>query len=213
LSKINLGQFDKGYFLNHSGIFRPFKNAISPVACCDMKIIHANSPRQIDEIRSLFREYESFLDVDLSFQQFESELESLPGKYAPPSGVLLLGSNGQEALGCGALRRFGPTHEHTCEMKRLYVRPKARGLGLGKKIASQLIQEAVCLGYCSIVLDTLYKLEAAIKLYKSLGFVRTGPYYDNPLSGVIYWKLDLRERQANKHLSVTCLCEKTWARL
>jgi GNAT superfamily N-acetyltransferase len=103
--------------------------------------------------------------VDLSFQQFESELKSLPGKYAPPSGVLLLAINGQKTLGCGALRRSGPIEKHTCEMKRLYVRPEARGLGLGKQIASQLIQEAVRLGYCSMVLDTLDKLKAAIYLY------------------------------------------------
>ncbi|MFO8085396.1 MAG: hypothetical protein R6U27_13875 [Desulfobacterales bacterium] len=98
------------------------KMAISSVTCSNMEIVHANSSLEIDEIRRLFREYESFLDVDLSFQQFESELESLPGKYAPPKGVLLLASNGQEALGCGALRRFGPILEHSCEMKRLYVR-------------------------------------------------------------------------------------------
>lgn len=163
-----------------------------------MDIIHAISPREIDNIRKLFREYESFLDVDLSFQQFESELASLPGKYAPPSGVLLLARNGEEALGCGALRRFGPIQEHICEMKRLYVRSKARGLGTGKQIVCKLIQEAVCLGYFSMVLDTLDKLKSATRLYESLGFIRTKPYYDNPLSGVIYWRLDLKLQQTNK---------------
>lgn len=157
-----------------------------------MDIIHAKSPKEIDEVRRLFREYEAFLGVDLSFQQFESELANLPGKYTPPSGTLLLATDGQKAYGCGALRRFGPLQDRTCEMKRLYVRPAARGLGLGRKIARRLIQEGVRLGYSAMVLDTLDKLQAAIHLYESLGFVRTEPYYKNPLGGVIYWKLDLR---------------------
>ena len=156
-----------------------------------MDIIQAKAPHEIDEIRRLFREYETYLDIDLCFQDFESELASLPGKYAPPSGTLLLATDGRKAIGCGALRRIASLESSTCEMKRLYVRPEARGLGLGKRIAERLIQEAVRLGYAAMVLDTLDRLEAAIKLYQALGFECMEPYYDNPLSGVIYMKLNL----------------------
>lgn len=158
-----------------------------------MNIIQANTPYEIDAIRKLFREYETYLDIDLCFQDFESELASLPGKYAPPSGTLLLAMDGRKAVGCGALRRISSLENNACEMKRLYVRPAARSLGLGKRIAERLIQEAVRLGYAAMVLDTLDRLEAAIELYRSLGFVCVEPYYDNPLSGVIYMKLNLQD--------------------
>jgi putative acetyltransferase len=159
-----------------------------------MNIFHAKSPHEIDDVRRLFREYEAYLNVDLCFQQFESELEGLPGKYAPPSGTLLLAMDQGKAVGCGALRRIGAIQDRTCEMKRLYVCPEGRGLGIGKQIAGQLIREGVQLGYSTMVLDTLNRLEAAIHLYESLGFVRTGPYYDNPIPDAVYWKLDLRGR-------------------
>ncbi|BBO73494.1 N-acetyltransferase [Desulfosarcina widdelii] len=156
-----------------------------------MDIIHATSQPEIDEVRKLFREYETHLNVDLCFQQFETELANLPGKYAPPSGTLLLATDGQRAVGCGALRKIGSLTRNACEMKRLYVRPEARGLGVGKRIANRLIQEAIGLGYTAMVLDTLDRLKAAIHLYESLGFVSMAPYYDNPLPGVIYLKLNL----------------------
>jgi putative acetyltransferase len=157
-----------------------------------MNIIQAKTTHEIQEVRRLFREYEAYLNVDLCFQQFESELASLPGKYSPPSGTLLLAKEKQKALGCGALRRLGAIQDRTCEMKRLYVCPEARGLGIGKQMAERLIQEGIRLGYSTMVLDTLNRLETAIRLYESLGFVRTGPYYENPIPDVVYLKLDLR---------------------
>jgi len=156
-----------------------------------MQIIEAGSPHELNQIRTLFREYEAFLGIDLEFQGFEQELARLPGAYSPPTGVLLLARDGDEILGCGALRPFGQPEGRTCEMKRLYVRPAARGLGLGRQIAEQLICRSVALGYSTMVLDTLDKLTAAIGLYRQLGFTRTEPYYHNPLPGVSYWKLDL----------------------
>ena len=156
-----------------------------------MNIVYAKSERDIDEIRKLFREYERFLDVDLCFQGFELELANLPGKYAAPSGVLLLAKEGRNCIGCGALRRFGRPEDHICEIKRLYVRPSARGLGVGKRLAEQLIQDGIRLGYQTMILDTLEKLVAATSLYRSLGFIPTEPYYGNPLPDVSYWKLDL----------------------
>jgi len=157
-----------------------------------MEIIFAKSLQEINEVRKLFREYEAYLNVDLCFQQFESELSNLPGKYAPPSGALLLAKDGEMSIGCGALRSIHSFEDGACELKRLYVRPEARGMGVGKQIAKRLIKEGVLLGYSTMVLDTLDRLEAAIQLYESLGFVRTEPYYENPLSGVVYLKLDLR---------------------
>jgi len=154
-----------------------------------MKIKQAETPYEIDAVRRLFREYEAYLDVDLCFQHFEEELAGLPGKYAPPDGVLLIAWDGPEAAGCGALRKFDTG---SCEMKRLYVKPKFRGLGVGLALAKRLIHEAVRLGYATMLLDTLDKLTEAIKIYESLGFVQTGPYYRNPLAGAVYWKLDLR---------------------
>jgi putative acetyltransferase len=167
-----------------------------------MNIIRANTPKEIEAVRRLFREYEAYLDVDLCFQQFESELKNLPGEYAPPSGTLLLAMDGRQPVGCGALRRIGSIQESICEMKRLYVNPEARGLGGGKQIARRLIQEGVRLGYSTMVLDTLDRLKVALHLYESLGFVRTDPYYDNPLSGVVYWKLDLKRAQKEVSSSV-----------
>jgi ribosomal protein S18 acetylase RimI-like enzyme len=153
-----------------------------------MIIVEAETQQQIEEVRTLFREYQAFLDVDLCFQGFERELAGLPGDYAPPGGILLLGMADRKTAACGALRKLDP---RTCEMKRLYVRPEFRGLGWGKALAQRLVDEAVRLGYARMVLDTLDRLEAAIGIYESLGFVQTKPYYQNPLPGVLYWELDL----------------------
>ncbi|MDF1591722.1 MAG: GNAT family N-acetyltransferase [Desulfobacterales bacterium] len=160
-----------------------------------MKIKRAETPYEIDEVRRLFREYEAYLDVDLCFQSFEEELAGLPGKYAPPDGVLLLALDGQESAGCGALRKLD---NGICEMKRLFVKPKFRGLGLGTILAKRLIDEATLLDYSTMLLDTLDRLKAAMTIYESLGFVRTEPYYRNPLAGVVYWKLDLLVKDKRK---------------
>jgi len=153
-----------------------------------MEIKHAVTSAEVEAVRRLFLEYETYLDVDLCFQSFQEELAGLPGKYAPPEGMLLLAWDGLESAGCGALRKF---NHGICEMKRLYVKPKYRGLGLGTTLARRLIDGAVLIGYSTMLLDTLDRLKAAMKIYESLGFVRTDPYYQNPLTDVVYWKLDL----------------------
>lgn len=157
-----------------------------------MHIIYAKSDKQIDAVRELFQEYESFLGLNLDFQDFERELASLPGKYTQPDGALFLAVNHGQAIGCGALRRFGEIGKNVCEMKRLFVRQEARGQGTGRKLALKIIEEAVHLGYSSMVLDTLERLNSAMKLYESMGFVTIQPYYDNPLSGVVYLKKELQ---------------------
>ena len=153
-----------------------------------MRIKQAQTPGEIEEVRHLFREYEAFLGVDLCFQGFESELAGLPGKYAPPSGALLIGISRGKTVGCVALR---PLDGGVCEMKRLYVKPEARGTGLGRQLAQEIIAVARELGYSLMRLDTLDRLTEAMRLYEALGFRQTEPYYDNPLQGVVYWELDL----------------------
>jgi len=154
-----------------------------------MEIIRVKSSEEIEEIRKLFIEYEKFLNVDLCFQDFEKELAELPGIYSPPDGALLLAKYENETIGCVALKKL---ENEVCEMKRLYLRDKFRGKGFGRKLAMRIISEAKKRGYSIMRLDTLEKLKAAINLYVSLGFKKTEPYYNNPLPGVIYWKLDLR---------------------
>lgn len=155
-----------------------------------MKIQQARTEPEFRAVRDLFREYEAFLDVDLCFQGFEEELAGLPGRYARPDGDLLIALADDTPVGCVAARRL---EEGICEMKRLYVRPDARGTGLGRRLAEEIIVIARELGYSTMRLDTLDQLAEAMRLYQSLGFRTIDPYYDNPLAGVVYWELDLRE--------------------
>jgi len=153
-----------------------------------MKIARAETESQISGICALFREYEQFLNVDLCFQEFEKELVELPGRYAPPDGELLVAEDEGQFAGCVGLRKIG---DGICEMKRLFVRPQYRGLGLGRALAEKIIHQAKVRNYAMMRLDTLGFLERAMRLYESLGFKRTEPYYTNPLPGVVYWELDL----------------------
>ena len=148
-----------------------------------IEIVQATAPGHIQTIRDLFREYEAFLQVDLCFQRFEEELASLPGRYAGPDGALLLALADGQAAGCVAMRSLD---ENVCEMKRLYVRPPYLGRGLGKRLALRVIEQARSAGYVRMRLDTLEKLLPALGLYTGLGFRTCPPYYDNPLSGVVY---------------------------
>ena len=158
----------------------------------EIRIVRAQSPDQIDEVRRLFREYERFLGVDLCFQSFEEELAGLPGQYGPPDGVLLMVMDSRQSAGCVALRKV---EDGICEMKRLYLRPKYRGRGLGRRLAERIVSEAAALGYKVMRLDTLDKLKEAMGLYEVMGFRRREPYYGNPLPGVVYWELDLTRQQ------------------
>lgn len=153
-----------------------------------MKIIEASSTEHIDIARRLFREYQVFLGEDLCFQGFEEELASLPGKYADPTGSILIAEHNDDFVGCVAVR---PLEGETCEMKRLYVKPEAQGMRAGEKLAELIIEKASELGYKKMQLDTLQRLDKALSLYKKLGFKRISPYYGNPLDEVIYLELEL----------------------
>ena len=148
----------------------------------------AEVPRDLDDVRRLFREYASGVGVDLCFQDFEAELSRLPGKYAPPQGRLLLAWDAGSAVGCVALR---PVDGETCEMKRLYVRQSARAHGLGRRLAERICDEARAAGYRRICLDTLPTMSAAIQLYWSLNFQRIEPYAFNPIPGALFLGRDL----------------------
>lgn len=152
--------------------------------------ILAATAADLDDVRTLFREYERWLDHDLCFQGFEQELANLPGRYAPPSGRLYVARAGDALAGCGALREFAPG---IAEMKRLYVRDSARGLGLGRALAQRVVDDARAIGYRAMRLDTLRieKMLAANRLYERMGFVDIAAYYDNPLPDVRYMELDL----------------------
>jgi ribosomal protein S18 acetylase RimI-like enzyme len=139
---------------------------------------------QLNIIRSLFREYEKELDENICFQSFEAELKDPLQKYAPPSGDLMLAYWNNEPAGCIALTKM--KEEHSCEMKRLYVKPMFRKNNIGKILVEKLLQSAKEKGYTTMRLDTLQKLESAIRLYKNFGFKNISAYYNNPLPGVVY---------------------------
>lgn len=157
-------------------------------------VIHtAAGPKDIVDARMLFEEYAQWLGVDLCFQGFAEELERLPGDYAAPQGRLFIARDSVtgDAAGCVALR---PLADGTCEMKRLYVRPAFRGIGLGATLAALVIDAAREEGYARLVLDTLGHMQSAIGLYRKLGFSGIPAYYDNPIPGALYFELRLESR-------------------
>lgn len=157
-----------------------------------LEFITPQSPEELAETRSLFEEYATGLGVDLCFQDFEREVSSLPGKYKEPEGALLLAKYDSKFAGCCALRPLKvPDHPHAAEMKRLYVRPEFRGKGIAKGLVMRVLKKAKGAGCSCVLLDTLKTMEEAQSLYKRLGFQEIPPYYDNPLEGAKYLKLEL----------------------
>ena len=144
---------------------------------------------ELNLIRDLFREYEKELEEDICFQSFEEELKNPLKKYGPPGGDLLVAYWQNEAAGCIALTKL--TEGETCEMKRLYVRPDFRNNKIGKILVEKLIESAKNKGYTKMRLDSLHKLETAIRLYRDFGFENISAYYENPLSGVVYMEKQL----------------------
>ncbi len=146
------------------------------------------SPEDLALARELFLEYQRAVGVDLCFQGFQEEVAGLPGAYASPRGRLLLARVDGGLAGCGALRPLGGD---AAEMKRMWVRPAFRGLGLGRAVAEALLRAARAEGYARVRLDTLPAMAEAQALYRSLGFVLVPPYNDNPYPGAIHMELAL----------------------
>lgn len=164
----------------------------SAAAAPRVLLLTPEAPPQFEATRAIFREYAAGLGVDLCFQNFEDELSSLPGEYRAPRGALLLATVNGELAGCGACRALPDVdYANACEMKRLYVRPAFRGLGLGRMLAQALMDHAIRAGYSVMLLDTLDDMEAARSLYEALGFEEIPPYYFNPIPGAHYLKAQL----------------------
>jgi len=143
---------------------------------------------RLADIKELFLEYAEELVIDLDFQDFKEELEKLPGKYGPPDGLLILALIDDKAVGCIALRKISVD---VCEMKRLYVKPKYRGHGIGRRLVEILIKEAKELNYDYMRLDTIPSLKKAQNLYESIGFYDIDPYVYNPTEGARFMELEL----------------------
>jgi ribosomal protein S18 acetylase RimI-like enzyme len=153
------------------------------------RIVEAGGAEALALVRQLFVEYADSLGVDLAFQDFDEELAGLPGAYARPSGGLLLAFDGEAPVGCVAFR---PLEPGISEMKRLYVRPSARGAGWGRRLAERVVREARAAGYQRMRLDTLPSMHAALGLYLGLGFRDIAAYRHNPVAGTRFLELDLR---------------------
>lgn len=148
----------------------------------------ADLPHDLPSIRMLFEEYASALNISLCFQNFAEELATLPGRYAPPAGNIWLAEIEGAVAGCVAMR---PISADRAEMKRLYVRPAYRGLGLGEKLAQTVLAAAKEKGYRELCLDTLPVMEKAIGLYRAMGFREIEPYYHNPVPGALFFSASL----------------------
>jgi putative acetyltransferase len=154
------------------------------------RIIEAESRETLAIVRRLFEEYAASLEIDLGFQNFAEELAGLPGEYTRPAGGLMLGLDDEEPAGCVAFR---PLEPGIAEMKRLYVRPTARGGGWGRRLAERAVSDARAAGYARMRLDTLPAMQRALGLYLAMGFADIAPYRHNPVPGARFLELDLRQ--------------------
>jgi len=154
-----------------------------------LTLTQAESSTQITQARELFLEYAQSLGFSLCFQNFDKELAALPGDYAPPEGRLLLAEFEGQLAACVALHKLEPG---ICEMKRLYLRPRFRGKGLGRALADRIIAEARQIGYQRMRLDTVEPvMKDAVAMYRKLGFKEIAPYCPNPIAGALYMELEL----------------------
>lgn len=157
-----------------------------------VSIAAVRTPHDIAATVELFRAYAAALDIDLAYQDFETELETLPGKYAAPKGQLLLARDAAGgAIGCVAMR---PLEQGVCEMKRLYVAPAGRGFGLGKALVEAIVKESLRAGYDHMRLDTLPSMRWAVSIYRKAGFRQIPPYYDTPVAGTLFFARALKEQ-------------------
>lgn len=168
---------------------RPPSFASSGSRAAQFSILPVETPAQIEQARELFLEYAATLGFSLCFQGFEQELASLPGKYAPPEGRLLLAECAGQLAGCVALRKL---ETGICEMKRLYLRPQFRGQGGGRLLADRVVAEGRQIGYQRMRLDTVEpRMGDAVAMYRKMGFKKIDPYTENTMEGVVYMELRL----------------------
>jgi putative acetyltransferase len=151
-------------------------------------IVTANSAEHFRQARLLFEDYQRWLGIDLCFQNFTGELETLVEMYGPPKGLLLLATVDGEYVGCVGLRWL---EDQIAEMKRMYVLEKYRGLGIGKALSDEFISRARAIGYAKVRLDTIPRLGVALAIYKKMGFAVIAPYRHNPDPEVVYLELQL----------------------
>jgi len=156
-----------------------------------LRVRVARDARSVRRVAELFREYAAGLGFPLDFQDFEEELQRLPGPYAPPGGTLLLAEFKGELAGCVGLR---PLDSHTCEMKRLYVRPGCRGFGVGRRLVERVVEEGRSKGYRRMRLDTVPRMIEAIALYRRFGFSEIPAYRFNPIPGALFFELRLQQK-------------------
>jgi ribosomal protein S18 acetylase RimI-like enzyme len=157
-------------------------------AAATLRVAEARAPHQIATARRLLEEYAESLGDDVCLQGFDEELATLPGKYAPPDGRLLVATQGADIAGCVALRRLD---QGICEMKRLYVRPAFRSRGVGRVLTEEITRQAGTAGYRCMRLDTLPTMVSALTLYRQLGFREIPPYGSNPADGALFLELQL----------------------
>lgn len=153
-----------------------------------LQLVQVKKSGDIQAAQTLFDEYVAALNIDLTFQNYDNERRHIADIYMPPTGALFLAEHEGVAAGCVGLRKLDG---HRCEMKRLYVRPDFRGLGIGTALCDQIIQKGRQLGYEEMLLDTLASMHSALALYRSLGFKQIAPYYHNPLPDAQYLALKL----------------------
>jgi putative acetyltransferase len=155
-----------------------------------VSIAPPHDPSDLDAVKALFREYAGSLGFSLGYQDFEAEMAAFPAKYADSEGgALLLAKVDGAPAGAVGLRKLEPG---ICEMKRLYVRPAFKGQSLGRKLAEAIVEEGRARGYAKLRLDTVAdQMQAAVALYRTMGFVDIPAYYDSPIPGTAYMEFDL----------------------
>ncbi|MCG2575920.1 carbonate dehydratase [Dechloromonas sp. XY25] len=180
-----------------------------------LRTLTANDTEALEQVRQYFRNYAAWLGVDLSYQNFDQEMASLPGAYAPPQGRLFFAEVDGRPAGCVGVRPL-PDSDGVCEMKRLYVEPEERGHGVGAALALAAIKAAKEIGYRKLMIDTLPNMRMAVKLYRELGFTEAPNYYQTPVEGTMFMALDLdnwsEEEVRSENLSHLFDFNRAWAR-
>jgi carbonic anhydrase len=180
-----------------------------------LRTLTVDDSEALEQVRQYFRNYAAWLGVDLSYQNFDQEMASLPGAYSAPQGRLFFAEIDGRPAGCVGVRPL-PDSEGLCEMKRLYVAPEARGHGVGAALAMAAIKVAKEIGYKKLMLDTLPSMRMAVKLYRELGFTEAPAYYKTPVEGTMFLALDLEnwseEEIRSENLSHLFDFNRAWAR-